>query len=69
MFGSFEDLKPFIVGFLTRWVLKIGGGYFLSVGVSESSVEKIVGSVVAIIVGLIISLKNQKKAIETVSAK
>jgi hypothetical protein len=48
-----------------RWILKIGGGFLLSVGVSESSLAEIVGAVVSIGLGLIISLFQQKKAINT----
>jgi len=60
-----DTLKNFITGFVTRWILKIGGGFLLSVGVNEGSVTEIVTAVVAIVIGLAISLFQQKKALET----
>ena len=60
-----DTLKNFIVGFVTRWILKIGGGFLLSVGLASGKVEEIVGAIVSIVVCLLISLFQQKKALET----
>ena len=59
-----NSLKGFIVPFLVRWVLKIGGTYLATIGISDGSVEEIVGGIVAVLIGLIISLFNHKKAVE-----
>ena len=58
-----ETVKGFLSGMLVRWLLKIGGGFLLSVGLTEGSVTEIAGAVVAIVVGLVISLLQQKKAV------
>lgn len=60
-----DTLKNFIVGFVTRWVLKIGGGFLLAVGINDGKAEEIIGALVSIVVGLVISLFQQKKALET----
>lgn len=58
-----ETIKGFLSGMLVRWLLKIGGGFILSVGITEGSVAQIASAVVAIVVGLLISLIQQKKAV------
>lgn len=60
-----DTFKNFVTGFVTRWILKIGGGFLLSVGVNEGSVTEIVAAVCSILIGLAISLFQQKKALET----
>lgn len=60
-----ETIKNFIVGFIFRWVLKIGGGFFLAVGLSEGKVEELIGAIVSIVIGLVISLFQHDKAIKT----
>lgn len=60
-----DTLKNFIVGFVTRWVLKIGGGFLLAVGINDGKAEEIIGALVSIIVGLLISLFQQDKALKT----
>lgn len=59
------DLKNFLIGFIVRWLLKIGGGFFLSLGVSENSLTVTVSAIVSIILGLVISLLQHTKAINT----
>lgn len=58
-------LKPQIIGVITRWVLKIGGGFLLSLGITEGSIEEIVASAVMLIVGVIISAVQTKKVAYT----
>lgn len=58
-----ETIKGFLSGMLVRWLLKIGGGFILSVGITEGSVAQIASAIVAIVVGLLISLIQQKKAV------
>ena len=60
---SVENIKDYIVGILLRWVLKIGGTWLASIGVSEGDIASIIGGIVAVIVGVIISLFQQKKAV------
>lgn len=59
-----KTIKDFIVGFVARWILKIGGGFLLSVGVSEGSVTEIVAAVCSILIGIAVSMFQQKKALE-----
>lgn len=59
-----NEIKQFLAGFIFRWVMKIAGGYLLSVGISEGSILEIVTAVVTILIGLVISLFQHKKAIE-----
>ena len=60
-----EELKKFLVGFLVRWILKIAGTYFVTIGIQQNTIEETVGGLVAIILGIIVSLIQQKKALDT----
>jgi hypothetical protein len=60
-----ESVKGFVTGILGRWILKIGGGFLLSVGISSDSTLQIVGAIVSIVAGIVISLFQQKQAINT----
>ena len=53
-------LKTYFIPLLTRWVLKIAGTWLAVAGWGEDDVTKIVGGLVAIIVGIITSLLNKK---------
>jgi hypothetical protein len=66
--SMWEDLKNYIVGFLVRWIMKIGGGFLLAHGISQNSVKEIVGAVVGILIGLIISLFQHNKALNDFKA-
>jgi hypothetical protein len=57
------EIKSYISGFMVRWLLKIGGGFFLSIGIDDNSLTLIVSSIVSIILGLIISLVQHTKAL------
>jgi hypothetical protein len=63
-----EDIKGFITGFIVRWLLKIGGGFFLSIGISNDSITLIISSVVSIVAGLLISIFQHNKAINSVAS-
>lgn len=60
-----EELKSFLVGFIVKWLLQIGGTFFLTIGVQQQTIEEIVGGLVAIVTGLIVSLIQHKKAMNT----
>ncbi|MBE0538396.1 MAG: hypothetical protein IH620_01685 [Ignavibacterium sp.] len=59
-----DQIKEFIIGFIVRWVLKIGGAYFITIGIEQSTIEQIIGGLVAIVIGIIISLFQTKKALD-----
>lgn len=54
-------VKKFIVEKLVQWLLKIAGGFFLSIGISQNSLEEIIGALVSIIIGIIYSVVTHKK--------
>ena len=60
-----DELKNFITGFAFRWILKVGGTYLATIGIQSSTVEEIVGGIVAILFGVIVSLFQTKKALNT----
>jgi hypothetical protein len=57
----YQTVKSYVIGFLVRWVLKIGGGALISIGITEGSIVEIVTAVVMLIIGVIISLIQHKK--------
>jgi hypothetical protein len=59
------EIKNYITGFIVRWLLKIGGGFFLSIGIDNNSVTLIVSSIVSIVLGLLISLVQHTKALNS----
>lgn len=56
----FQSLENFIVPFLVRNILKIGGTFLAYAGWSESDVTFIVAGIVAMIFGFIMSLIRDK---------
>jgi len=60
-----DTIKNFLTGFIVRWILKIGGGFLLSVGLDEGSVTKVTSAIVAIIIGLVVSLFQHNEALNT----
>ena len=64
-----EAIQGYASQFLSRWLLKVGGGFLLAHGVSEGSIEEISGAVISIAVGIVISLVNHKKALNSDPAK
>ena len=57
-------VKGFIIGFVVRWLLVIGGTIFADAGVTEDDLVKMIGGILAIIVSLAISLLQHKKAVD-----
>lgn len=58
-------LKPQLTGVIVRWMLKIGGGYILSLGITADSLETIATSIVMLIVGVVITVTQTKKVAYT----
>lgn len=56
-----QTVKSSIIGFLVRWVLKIGAGALATIGISEGSITEIVTALVMLIIGVVISLIQHKK--------
>jgi len=64
LMAIWRAVQGFIVGFIVRWLLVIGGTIFADAGVTEEDIYKIVGGVLAVVVSLVISLLQHKKAVE-----
>ena len=60
-----DDITGFLVPFIVRLVLKVGAGALLTLGISEGSAVEVIGAVVALAVGWIMSKLNWTKAINT----
>ena len=60
----FETLKGFVTGILVRWVLKLAGGWLIGLGFTEGNITEWVSGVVVFLFGILISLLQQKKAVE-----
>lgn len=58
-----DELKGYVTGIAVRWVLKIAGGAILQYGISADNITAIITAVVAIVFGILISLFQQKKAV------
>lgn len=63
--GIIRETRSFLTGFAVRWVLKIAGTYFATIGIENRTLEEIIGGLLAIISGIVISLFQHKKALET----
>ncbi len=51
-----DAIKKIITKKLVQWLLGIAGTYFASVGINQSSIEEIVGGVVALVLAIVWSL-------------
>jgi hypothetical protein len=60
-----DEVRNFIVGFLLRWALKIGGTYFATIGIESGTIEQIIGGLASIVLGILVSLFQTKKALDT----
>lgn len=56
-----NTIKDFLVAKLVQWVLKVGAGVLVTLGISNNSVEEIIGAVVSLILGIVYSLLTHKK--------
>lgn len=56
-------LKTFLTTFLLRWVLKIGGTFLATIGLQSDKVEEIIGGIVAVVIGMLVSWISNKKAL------
>lgn len=62
--GMWNTIKDQIVGMILRWILKIGGTFFATIGIENGTIEQTIGGIIAILAGFIISLFQGKKAAE-----
>ena len=58
------EIKEFLTGIIVRWILKIGGVWLISIGVDEVTIWGVIGGVVAILIGMIMTLFQTKKAVD-----
>ena len=56
-----KTLKHFLVAKLVQLILKVGAGVLATLGISNNSIEEIIGAIVALILGIIYSLVTHKK--------
>jgi|WetSurMetagenome_2_1015567.scaffolds.fasta_scaffold562859_2 hypothetical protein len=65
-----DDLKGFLTQMIFRWLLKIVGGYFAINGVLNpdltDALTQLAAGVSAILIGVIISITQHKKALDQV---
>ena len=59
-----NDIKKFLTGILVRWILKIGGAWLATIGIGSGTVGEIIGGILAILLGMVISIFQTKKAID-----
>jgi len=64
-----DFVKKQLTGLISRWVLKIGGGFFVAIGVESGTIETTIGGILAIVIGLVISLIQGKKLANTEPAE
>lgn len=62
---DWSTISKFLVGFIVRWLMKGVGGYLIALGYTQDSAEELLLGVVSFLVGIIISLVQQKQAINT----
>lgn len=63
---DWESIKGFLVGILSRWLFKLLGGVLIGLGYTESSAMELIVGILSFAVGIIISLFQQKKAVNMV---
>lgn len=64
--GGKMDLKNFFVGMVSRWIFKIAGGALMYAGITTADgLFPLIGGAVSILIGIITSLVQHKRAIET----
>lgn len=56
-----DTIKKFLVAKIVQWILKVGSGVLLTLGISNQSVEEIVAALVSLFFGIVYSLFTHKK--------
>ena len=56
-----NTIKKFLVAKIVQWILKVGSGVLLTLGITQNSVEEIVGAIVSLLIGILYSLFTHKK--------
>lgn len=56
-----NTIKDFLVAKLIQWILKVGAGVLATLGISNGSIEEIIGAVVSLLLGIVYSLLTHKK--------
>jgi len=56
-----NTIKSFLIAKIVQWLLKVGAGVLLTLGISQNSLEEIVGGIVSLLIGIIYSLLTHKK--------
>ena len=59
--SSMTDLKTFIGNSIVRWVLQLGGAWFLQAGIKTDDITQVVISGLSILVALVMSILKSKK--------
>jgi len=60
-FEMWNTIKSFLVAKIIQWLLKVGSGVLLTLGISQNSLEEIIGAIVSLLIGIIYSLLTHKK--------
>lgn len=58
--GEEVDFKKLVTGLIVRWILKVGSGALLALGISAGSATEILTAVVTFVIGMVISLVQNK---------
>lgn len=61
----FDNIKGYAIGLLTRWGLKIAGGWLLSLGYSSGETSEIVAGAASLVIGIAISLYQHIRALKS----
>jgi hypothetical protein len=56
-----NTIKKFLVAKIVQWILKVGSGVLLTLGITQNSIEEIVGAIVSLFIGILYSLFTHKK--------
>jgi len=56
-----NTIKNFLVAKLVQWILKVGAGVLGTLGISNGSLEEIIGAIVSLVLGIVYSLLTHKK--------
>lgn len=56
-----NTIKKFLVAKIVQWILKVGSGVLLTLGITQNSIEEIVGAIVSLLIGILYSLFTHKK--------